>query len=236
MFKVSPLRKRQFIGGIIGVILGTSVFYFLTMDSSEKYVSLGPMNTGHSDLSCISCHADARGNLSQQLQSNMQFAVGMREHSTDFGSKDVDVNNCLQCHDRPNDRHPTDRFSEPKFKEAIKAINAVTCITCHSEHQGQRVTISKINYCVNCHSDLEVEEDPLDISHVQLIKDEQWDTCLQCHDFHENHKYKVPNLLKDTIPTNAIRLYMEGGKDPYGTDKKYVGLTEIAWLEKYLKK
>ena len=231
MFKVSPLRKRQFLGGIIGIIAGIAIAVFLTLDSSEEYISLGPMNVGHGDLSCVTCHSDAKGNLSQQLQSNFQHLLSMRKEGVDFGTQDVTVRNCLECHDRPNDRHPTYRFSEPRFKDVIKKINTTTCITCHSEHNGERVTVEAVNYCMNCHQDLEVENDPVDVSHVELITKEQWFTCIQCHDFHGNHKYKVPTKLKDTIPMQTIQAYLEGGKDPYSNDKKYLGLSEPEWVK-----
>jgi hypothetical protein len=149
----------------------------------------------------------------------------------DFGTQDVTVKNCLGCHDRPNDRHPTYRFSEPRFKEAIAIINTTSCITCHAEHNGERVTVAKINYCVNCHQDLEVENDPVDIPHATLIVNKQWSTCIQCHDFHGNHKYEVPTKLKDTIPLSAIKAYTKGGKDPFGTNKKYIGLSEPEWIK-----
>ena len=142
MIKINPLRKRQFIGGGIGLIVGTLLFFFFTLDSSEEYISLGPMNSGHAEVSCVACHADAKGNLMQQLQSNIEHTVGMRSTSVDFGTKDVTVDNCLSCHDRPNDRHPTYRFSEPRFKDVIQVIDATTCITCHTEHKGERVTIA----------------------------------------------------------------------------------------------
>jgi hypothetical protein len=234
MFKVNPLRKRQFIGGVAGLLVGVSVFIFFTLDSSETYISLGPMNSGHTDVSCIACHADAKGNLSQQIQSNIEHAVGMRKDGVDFGTKDVTVDNCLSCHDRPNDRHPTYRFTEPRFKEAIQVIDATTCITCHTEHKGERVTIASIsmNYCMNCHKDLEVEDDPVDVSHKKLIANEQWFTCIQCHDFHGNHTYKVAVKLKDTIPLQTIQAYLKGGSDPYGNEKKYIGLSQLEWIKK----
>lgn len=231
--RINPLRKRQFIGGILGILIGVIAFFFFTLDSSEDYVSIGPMNTGHEDLSCVTCHSDAKGNLSQQLQSNVQYALGMREHSVDFGTENVDADNCLQCHDRANDRHPIYRFSEPRFKDAIKQIDATTCLTCHAEHQAKRVTLANVNYCVNCHADMEVDDDPLDISHKDLIAEEKWSTCMQCHDFHGNHRYEVPEQLSDTIPIKAIKGYMEGGKDPFGNDKKYFSLSEVEWLKQY---
>jgi len=215
MFKISPLRKRQVIGGSIGLVIGILIFVFLSLDSSEEYVSLGPMNTGHEEISCVTCHADAEGNLSQQLQTNLTYMV--------VGTKDVKAKNCLECHDRPNDRHPTYSFTEPRFKDAVKNIDVTTCITCHSEHHGERVTIPKANYCFNCHQDLAVEEDPLDISHEELGKLEA--------DFHGNHTYHVPEKMKDTIPLKIIDAYLRGGEDPFGTNKKYYGLSEPEWIK-----
>ncbi|WP_252730092.1 cytochrome c3 family protein [Zobellia uliginosa] len=236
IFKVSPLRKRQFWGGLSGLALGVGVILFLSLKTSEEYVSLGPMNNGHNEISCAACHTDANGNLSQQIQSNMAHAFGMRENGVDFGTKDVTVKNCLECHDRPNDRHPTYRFSEPRFRKVIKKIDATTCITCHTEHNGERVSVAAINYCMNCHQDLEVENDPVNISHVKLIANEQWFTCIQCHDFHGNHRYNVPTKLQDTIPLKIIQNYLDGGEDPYGKDKKYLGLSEPEWIKTLQKK
>ncbi|WP_406683496.1 cytochrome c3 family protein [Seonamhaeicola sp. MEBiC1930] len=233
MFKVSPLRKRQVIGSIIGLVVGSVIFYVLTLESTEEYVSIGPMNTGHQDLSCFTCHADAKGNLLQQIQSNISHTIGAREEGVDFGTHDVTVDNCLECHDRANDRHPTYRFSEPRFKNAIKAIDATTCITCHTEHNDkERVSLISADYCMNCHQELVVENDPLDISHEDLIAKEKWSTCIQCHDFHGNHRYEVPEQMKDTIPLLDVKKYFEGGADPYGTDKKYIALSQEQWLKK----
>ncbi|KJD36559.1 hypothetical protein PW52_02605 [Tamlana sedimentorum] len=232
MFNVSPLRKRQVIGGLIGLVVGVAAFFLLTLESNESYVSIGPMNTGHETLSCYACHADAKGSLLQQVQSNTSHALGFREKGVDFGTQDVTANNCLECHDRPNDRHPIYRFSEPRFSDAIQNIDATTCVTCHSEHHGERITLDKINYCMNCHQDLAVENDPLDVSHKDLIAKKQWTTCIQCHDFHGNHRYEVASKMKDTIALKAISSYLKGGVDPYGTDKKYSALSQEEWLKK----
>ena len=235
MFKVSPLRKRQFFGILTGLALAIPLVFFLNTDAAESYVSLGPMNTGHEELTCVSCHADAKGNLIQQLQSNFSHTFGARKEGVDFGTKDVTVDNCLQCHDRPNDRHPTHRFSEPRFKDAIKNIDATTCITCHKEHNSERVSVTPVNYCMNCHETLKVENDPIDISHEELIASKEWFTCIQCHDFHGNHKYAVPEKLKDTIPMTKLQEYFKGGEDPFGNDKKYLALSLEEWMNKFSK-
>lgn len=235
-FEINPLRKRQFIGTCIGVALGLLIFILLPLKSNEEYRSIGPMNAGHEEFSCNTCHSDAEGNLWQQVQTNMQYGMGLRENGTDFGTIDVETQKCLACHDRDNDRHPTHRFLEPKFRKAVAKIDATNCNTCHSEHHGKRVTIKKTNYCMNCHEDLTVKNDPLDVSHVKLIQDKAWGTCLQCHDFHGNHEYKVPNKMADTISTEHLKTYFEGGKDIYSENKKFTALSEKQWIEKYLKK
>ena len=205
---------------MVGLLVGAGLFWYLSTEPASEYVSLGPANTGHESLACATCHNDARGNLWQQLQSNASYAFGARESAVAFGTEDVTVDNCLQCHDRPNDRHPTYRFTEPRFAEAVQNIDARTCITCHSEHHGERVTLAKVDYCINCHTDLDVEDDPVDISHTTLAANGDWSTCIQCHDFHGNHKYAVAEQMKDTIPYSKINTYLEGGEDPYGDDKE----------------
>ncbi len=232
----NPLRKRQYIGSLIGIIIGVATYVILPMKASEDFLSLGPMNTGHEDLSCNACHTDAKGNLMQQLTTNMQYAVGMRKESVPFGTQDIDNKKCLACHDRPNDRHPTHRFLETKFKDAIKKINATECETCHTEHHGVRVVLDDATFCVNCHSDLKVIDDPIDVPHEELIANKQWTTCLQCHDFHGNHVYKTATKIKDTLSLDAISAYLEGGEDPFTSKKKYYPTSEEEWIKQNEKK
>lgn len=233
-FQINPLRQRQFIGIMIGLVIGVALFIFLSRQSNEEYVSLGPMNTGHDDFSCATCHTDAEGNLWQQVQSNMQYGMGLRENAVDFGTIDVETKKCLACHERDNDRHPTHRFLEPKFRKAVSKINTANCNTCHSEHNGKRMTLKKTDYCMHCHEDLTVKNDPLDTSHAELIKNKAWGTCLQCHDFHGNHEYKVPQQMKDTISQISLKKYFNGGKDPFSEQKKFTALSEKEWIQKYL--
>lgn len=220
---ISPKRKRQVIGGGLGLILSLIVYVVLTLPSNEDLVSLGPMNTGHENLKCIDCHVKAPGNVFQQLQANLMHAIGQRKNEVEFGHLDVDTKKCQSCHDRPNDRHPVYRFTEPRFNDARKNIAVTECETCHLEHNDMRITLNveEATYCKNCHEDLVMKKDPLDISHEDLIKAGLWSSCLQCHDFHGNHFMETSKLLKDTIPYESIKAYFEGQPSPYGDEKKY---------------
>ena len=73
--------------------------------------------------------------------------------------------------------------------------------------------------CKHCHEEIEVKDDPLDISHADLIKLKDWDTCLACHDFHGNHVMKTTKNTKYMLDKRLIKEYLDGGSDPY-SDKK----------------
>ena len=222
MFTINPRRKRQFFGYIAGLLLALGGYVTLMWPDNEDLVSLGPMNTGHDDLTCDNCHIKARGTAMQQLQANVMYLFGMRKKSVTFGHEDVDNAACKSCHDRPNDRHPVHRFLEPRFADARQAIHPELCESCHREHNDVRLVINDTGYCRNCHDDTELKEDPLDVPHTELIKQEMWTTCLQCHDFHGNHEMETAIMMRDTIPLQKIEEYIRGGLSPYGEDKKFV--------------
>jgi hypothetical protein len=225
--KIDPRRKRQFYGIIIGLVLGISIVVVLFMPKYESCTMPGAMNTGHENLSCNECHTPAKGTPGQQIQTNISYLFGMRKTPVTFGLENVDNVKCKACHDRPNDRHPVHRFEEPRFAAARKNIRPTECISCHREHNSVRVTIGNPGYCVNCHKDTKLKNDPLDIPHHELISRSEWNTCLQCHDFHGNHTYKTANLMKDTIALETILRYLKGGPSPYGDKKKYVAKKSI---------
>lgn len=180
----------------------------------------GPNNTGHEDIECLHCHIAATGTLRQQLQANALYALGKRVLTADFGFQAVTNEQCVSCHKRPDDRHPVYRFFEPRFKEARNSLQPQHCISCHREHSGVRVTQQNIGYCKACHEKLVLKEDPLSISHQQLIQEEKWSSCLGCHDFHGNHKMETRTNVADVINPAIIRQYFQGGESPY-SDKKY---------------
>jgi hypothetical protein len=89
------------------------------------------------------------------------------------------------------------------------------------EHKGKRVTIKNTGFCINCHGDLSIKNDPTMPSHESIVALNQWETCLQCHDYHGNHIMTTPKNITDTIPMFEIQKYFEGGKDPYSSKKQY---------------
>ncbi|MGB1314971.1 MAG: 2Fe-2S iron-sulfur cluster-binding protein [Chitinophagales bacterium] len=214
-------RNRNKIIALCCLLACCFVFY-LNLPNNEAYFAKGEYNIGHEELECAHCHKDAPGTSRQQIQLNFRHLIGAAKNDIDFGKKEVGNDACLHCHERPNDNHPIYRFNEPKFKEAREAIHPEKCVSCHAEHQHKRVTIAETNYCVNCHKDVKIKNDPLDTKHQTLIDNEMWNTCIQCHDFHGNHEMQVPTKLNDTIPLKEIKDYFNDGKDPYGGVKKYI--------------
>ena len=223
--KNKKTRSRNFwlaAASLLGVIL-ISGFTFL---NNGQFKMKGTYNTGHENLKCEDCHFEAEGNLRQQVQHNVKTFLKVHEHKTyiDMGHKRVDNTACLSCHQRPNDRHPVSRFKEIRFAEQRKELGIHECRACHSEHTGTSMSILPSNYCQSCHENTEVKDDPLDIKHQDLFRDGKWNTCLQCHDFHGNHIYKVPQYMKDTIPLLDVQNYLKGEKVIYSTRKHHKAL------------
>lgn len=214
-------RWRQNLGYATGACAGTLLFLLFLLPGNDALHARGPMNTGHEDFRCESCHLPAPGSARQQLQANARYLLGWRASPADFGRADVEDEICLDCHDRPDDRHPIYRFLEPRFAEARQALSPQHCESCHREHQGARVTLDDIGYCVNCHEDTQLRRDPLDVSHERLIAEERWQTCLGCHDFHGNHVMKTAQRLVEALPPAAVRDYFAGGSSPYGSERRH---------------
>ena len=181
------LQHWRLVGLFAGVALALLLVGLLTFPEQSWQVAKGPMNAGHEELSCQSCHTPVEGTAAQQVSSQVYHWLGLRETAIGFGSHDVDSQDCLGCHERPEDRHPVSRFLEPRFAEVRQHIKAQHCITRHAEHQGKRVTLDTIGYCTHCHQDTELRNDPISPTHSELVRSASWNTCLQCHDFHGNH-------------------------------------------------
>jgi len=214
-------RKPQHIAYTVGIVIGLLGLAVLLLPAYDKFHVRGPMNSGHDTLKCESCHQEASGSLRQQIQANLRYAFGQREHLADFSHQAVSNENCLACHERPNDRHPVYRFLEPRFLKARENLSPQHCVSCHMEHNGQRVTRAEIGYCVHCHKKTKVRKDPLDVSHERLIALKRWESCLGCHDFHGNHKMKTKMSVEQIIPAEKIHAYFRGGISPYGNDRRY---------------
>ena len=214
-------RYRQRLGGMIGFIFGLVVVCVLVLPGQERFHVKGAMNVGHEEVSCGSCHKFARGTVRQQIQANAQYVLGVRETPVDFGHQPVTNAICLECHDRPNDRHPVFRFFEPRFAAPREKIQPQFCLSCHLEHSGKRVTTFPITFCVHCHKDTSLRHDPTTISHEDLIAADQWESCLGCHDFHGNHVMQLNRVVEQVLPSEKIREYFEGGASPYSDTKYY---------------
>ena len=165
----------------------------------KKSLAHGPIQVGHKEIQCLSCHQRDDTTWRQQIQANVQYALGHRKAAVDFGYLPVTSTQCLDCHQRPNERHPIYRFREPRFAEAVEKIKATSCLGCHTEHTAER-SFAAVEFCAACHNDLKLSNDPLDVSHEILAKDKKWETCLGCHDFHGNHRQRTPKLLIDAAP------------------------------------
>ncbi len=213
------LKHWRYVGLFVGIAVGIVVLALLSFPERNALVARGPMNTGHEALSCQDCHVPADGTAAQQASSNVYHWLGLRDSAISFGSEDVDSKDCLACHERDADRHPISRFLEPRFAEARQHIKAYDCITCHTEHQGRRVTLSTITYCMHCHQDTAINNDPVTPTHVELVQQESWNTCLQCHDFHGNHKMTTPLNLDEGLSEEMIWDYFHGAPSPYSSEK-----------------
>ena len=209
----------RYAGLVAGAALGLLLVGLLIFPERSSLVAKGPMNTGHEGMACQECHAPVPGTAAQQFSSNVHHWLGLREHATGFGSQDVGSAICLDCHERPDDRHPISRFLESRFADQRQHIAAHTCIACHTEHHGMRVTRPTTGFCTHCHQDTSLEEDPISPTHEELVQTESWTTCLQCHDFHGNHVRTTPVSLDEGVPEEQVWDYFLGGPSPYGDEK-----------------
>ena len=193
------------------ILLGSSWFHHWRMP--------GPLNTGHEELDCRECHEETQSSFRQEIQANLQYFLGKRKTGVAFNLNLPDNHDCVSCHSRDDDNHPVYRFNEPRFKEVRSAISPQHCVSCHREHSGVRVT-SEADNCKECHEDIDIKIDPLEVSHAELVLLENWSSCLRCHDFHGNHDMTVTTDFEQMKSLQAIERYFEGGVDPYSEKKR----------------
>lgn len=197
------------------VVIGTRKSY------GDEFIAAGPLNTGHEEISCVECHKDEEGTIREQLQGQIDSYLHAGSESPFFVKRPLQSGDCISCHDKGADRHPIHRFNEPKFSQAKQSIHPEKCTSCHLEHNGKRITIDNRAFCIHCHDNLKLKKDPIKPSHSLLIENSNWESCLQCHDYHGNHIRETPTNYKDTISQEDIKIYFEGGKDPYSKEKYF---------------
>ena len=214
------LSQLRVLAVVVAVPIAACGGLALSQGAAFAWLAHGPIQSGHAGIDCAGCHAPAPGSVRQQLQANLAFYAGARETEADFGYAPVTSERCLDCHDRPNERHPIYRFNEPRFHQAVQTVNAASCLGCHDEHRARRVSVGP-DTCRHCHKDVTLKADPLDVSHRLLSDRGEWETCLGCHDFHGNHKAKPPVTLAQAISPETVRAYLADGDPIYGTQKLY---------------
>lgn len=199
----------------VGVVLAIFIVMMLSASGNDHWYSSGPASPGHDALACKACHLKAKGSYRQQIQANLKYALGLREEGAAFGFKKVGNTQCLACHAREKDRHPSYRFLEPRFSHLRATIGPELCQSCHQEHNGMRVSM-QVEDCRHCHNELVLKQEPLDISHKQLVAENDWTSCLGCHDYHGNHGWVAQKKYADKLDIAIIKDYFSRGPSPYG--------------------
>lgn len=229
-FAKNNFRRRQNLGITFGLTSGVMLVVWLCLPANAQLHAPGVMNIGHEKLQCNDCHFSSAGNLRQKIQANVRYLLGERRTAVALGHKPVTNEHCLECHERPNERHPVFRFFEPRFKKARAETGAQYCVSCHREHTGLRVT-ADLEFCAICHQRLDLKNDPLLTSreplakrnsltsHKKLVKAKRWQTCLGCHDFHGNHRMQTADTMEKLIQPEEIGAYFDSAKSPYSDSK-----------------
>lgn len=210
----SARRTFRFKAYVAGAALAVLPFALLTAPLEDARPH-GHPNVGHEQLQCVQCHVQSPASTRQALQAKVRHALGWRQTGAQFGMQAVTSATCIQCHANPDDRHPSNRFLEPRFEQARAETGAQLCVSCHREHSAARVTVAP-TYCVSCHQDLKVKDDKASPTHDFLVRNKRWESCLQCHDFHGNHRWNTPLKLQDANSLQALERYLRGGPSPYG--------------------
>lgn len=205
-------RSRAYAAGALLAALPL----LLLLPGLEGVRAHGHPNVGHEKLACISCHVDSTASTRQTFQAKVKHALGLRQTGAVMGMQPVTSATCIQCHANPDDRHAPNRFLELRFEEARAEIAPQLCVSCHREHSAARVTAPSAGYCVSCHQEMKVKDDKASPTHQQLVLNKRWNTCLQCHDYHGNHKWNPPLRLQDATTLEVLNKYLVDGASPYG--------------------
>jgi len=211
----APVRTSRSRAWIAGACLAMLPLLLL-LPGLEQVRPHGHPNVGHAELKCVSCHVESPASTRQALQAKLKHVVGLRQTGAVLGMQPVTSATCVQCHANSDDRHAPNRFLEPRFEQARAETGAQQCVSCHREHSAVRVTAPSTGYCVSCHQDLKVKEDRTSPTHDYLVRNKQWTSCLQCHDYHGNHKWNAPLRLQDGATLEVLNKYLQGGPSPFG--------------------
>ncbi len=212
--------RRAYLAGL-GV--AAAVLMLSATQSLEPVLPTGPPNTGHADLTCVSCHINAPGTTRQQVQAQVSYWLGQRRSSATFGHQPVGNAQCFDCHTRLRDSHSPHLFLEARYAEVRARLAPQLCVSCHTEHQGMRVSASNSQFCSYCHADMKLANDklvpPASPTHAELTTQGRWDTCMGCHDYHGNHaRHVAPIQLSRAKPEAEVLSYFRGGASPYGDE------------------
>ena len=205
-------HRRLYLGALVGSIALSTV---LAVVDAGRLLSAGPANPGHASVACEDCHVPAPGSMRQQLQANVQHALGSRATPAHYQTAPVSSDSCEDCHLNEADLHPIYRFEEPRFADARQSLGAERCTGCHVEHSGARVAHG-LELCQDCHDELALPRDPITPTHAALVEAERWPTCMGCHDFHGNHDREVPVDFEQRLSAESVRAYLKQGDNPYG--------------------
>ncbi|MDB5858976.1 MAG: Doubled motif protein, partial [Ramlibacter sp.] len=211
----STVRTTRVKAWLVGACLALLPLLLL-LPALEQVRPHGHPNVGHADLKCVSCHMESPASTRQAFQAKVKHAIGLRQTGAVLGMQPVTSATCIQCHANSDDRHAPNRFLEPRFAQARAETGAQQCVSCHREHSAVRVTAPSSGYCVSCHQDLKVKNDKTSPTHDFLVRNQQWTSCLQCHDYHGNHKWNAPLRLQDAATLEVLNKYLQGGPSPFG--------------------
>ena len=214
----SSRKKRRRVGYRVGLGLGAAYLLLFISFPEGQVLAKGPTNPGHSQLSCTDCHDPAPGTLRQQLQALVAYALGRRHEPPSIGRLPVSNEVCLDCHDRPTERHPSFRFRQPRFAKARVELGAHECISCHREHTGDHLSVSN-QFCASCHSDMRLQHPIIEPTHEELAMNGEWDTCLRCHDFHGNHVRETPRSMDRALDLQSVKEHFVTGRPIFGVKK-----------------
>jgi len=222
--RMPPAKSLRLYAALMIVPVTALSVSVMIPGQGQRVLAHGPLLEKHDGLACSTCHLPALGSTRQQIQAELRHMVGLRQTPVDFGYQPVRSDQCLHCHARANERHPIYQFQEPRFRQALTEVAATSCLGCHSEHGDVKIH-SGSSFCSACHDGLALKTDPLDVSHVTLIRESRWDSCMGCHDFHGNHGHNIPDRIENALPIHEVQAYLRGGHDPYGAFKYYRGAT-----------